>query len=75
MKITKNMKITKEILDKKIKDYEIEANHDLTFREWIEMLEDEFQIEHRDLDNMADDELSPYIFRYFFITCIASSHE
>jgi hypothetical protein len=60
MKITKNMKITKEILDKKIKDYEIEANHDLTFREWIEMLEDEFQIEHRDLDNMADDELDNY---------------
>nr|DAJ54463.1 MAG TPA: hypothetical protein [Caudoviricetes sp.] len=54
------MKITKEILDKKIKDYEIEANHDLTFREWIEMLEDEFQIEHRDLDNMADDELDNY---------------
>lgn len=60
MKITKNMKITKEILDKKIKDYEIEANHDLTFREWIEMLEDEFEIEHRDLDNMADDELDNY---------------
>ena len=54
------MKITKEMLDKKIKDYEIEANHDLTFREWIEMLEDEFQIEHRDLDNMADDELDNY---------------
>ena len=54
------MKITKEILDKKIKDYEIEANHDLTFREWIEMLEDEFEIEHRDLDNMADDELDNY---------------
>ena len=54
------MKITKEILDKKIKDYEIEAKHDLTFREWIEMLEDEFQIEHRDLDNMSDDELDNY---------------
>ena len=54
------MKITKEMLDKKIKDYEIEANHDLTFREWIEMLEDEFEIEHRDLDNMADDELDNY---------------
>lgn len=54
------MKVTKEILDKKIKDYEKEANHDLTFREWIEMLEDEFQIEHRDLDNMADDELDNY---------------
>ena len=48
------------MLDKKIKDYEIEANHDLTFREWIEMLEDEFEIEHRDLDNMADDELDNY---------------
>ncbi|WP_418775920.1 hypothetical protein [Intestinibacter bartlettii] len=54
------MKITKEILDKKIKDYEIEANHDLTFRQWIEMLEDEFEIEHRDLDSMTDDELDNY---------------
>lgn len=35
------MKLTKKLLDKKIKDYEIEANHDLTFRQWIEMLEDE----------------------------------
>lgn len=60
MKITKEIKVTKEMLDKKIKDYEIEANHDLTFREWIEMLEDEFEIEHRDLDNMADDELDNY---------------
>lgn len=60
MKITKEIKVTKEILDKKIKDYEKEANHDLTYREWIEMLEDEFEIEHRDLDNMADDELDNY---------------
>ena len=50
------MKLTKKLLDKKIKDYEIEANHDLTFRQWIEMLEDEFEIEHRDLDSMTDDE-------------------
>lgn len=54
------MKITKEMLDKKIKDYEIEANHDLTFRQWIEMLEDEFEIEHIDLDSMTDDELDNY---------------
>ena len=54
------MKVTKEILDKKIKDYEKEANHDLTYREWIEMLEDEFEIEHRDLDSMTDDELDNY---------------
>ncbi|MFR5366074.1 hypothetical protein [Intestinibacter bartlettii] len=54
------MKLTKKLLDKKIKDYEIEANHDLTFRQWIEMLEDEFEIEHRDLDSMTDDELDNY---------------
>lgn len=38
------MKIIKEMLDKKIKDYEKEAQHDLTFREWIRELEDEFEI-------------------------------
>ena len=54
------MKLTKKLLDKKIKDYEIEANHELTFRQWIEMLEDEFEIEHRDLDSMTDDELDNY---------------
>lgn len=54
------MKVTKEILDKKIKDYEKEANHDLTYREWIEMLEDEFEIEHVNLDKMTDDELDKY---------------
>lgn len=54
------MKVTKEILDKKIKDYEKEANHDLTYREWIEMLEDEFEMEHRDLDSMSDYELDKY---------------
>ena len=60
MKITKEIKVTKEILDKKIKDYEKEANHDLTYREWIEMLEDEFEMKHRDLDSMSDDELDNY---------------
>lgn len=54
------MKVTKEMLDKKIKDYEKEANHDLTYREWIEMLEDEFEIEHVNLDKMTDDELDKY---------------
>lgn len=54
------MKVTKEILDKKIKDYEKEANHDLTYREWIEMLEDEFKMKHRDLDSMSDYELDKY---------------
>ena len=54
------MKITKEMLDKKIRDYEKEANHDLTYREWIEMLEDEFEIEHVSLDKMTDDELDKY---------------
>lgn len=54
------MKVTQEILDKKIKDYEKDANHDLTYREWIELTEDEFKIEHKDLDSMSDDELDKY---------------
>lgn len=54
------IKITKAILDKKIKEFEPEATHDLTFREWIRELENEFEIEHADLDNMTDYELNKY---------------
>lgn len=54
------MKITKEMLDKKIKDYEKNVDHDFTFREWIRGLEDVFEMEHRDLDSMTDDELDNY---------------
>ncbi len=54
------MKISKNILDEKIKKYEKGVTHNLTFRQWIEMLEDEFEIKHRDLDSMSDDELNKY---------------
>ena len=54
------MELSKCILDEEIKKYEKEVTHNLTFRQWIEMLEDEFEIEHRDLDSMSDDELNKY---------------
>ena len=54
------MKITKEILDDKIHKHEEEVNHDLTFREYIRELEDEFYMEHADLDSMTDEELNEY---------------
>jgi len=54
------MKITKEILDDKIHKHEEEVTHDLTFREYIRELEDEFYMEHADLDSMTDKELNEY---------------
>lgn len=54
------MKITKEMLDKKVKDFEDDCNHDLTFREFIIELEDLFKLKHENLDEMTDDELDDY---------------
>ncbi|HBI93842.1 MAG TPA: hypothetical protein DDY58_16240 [Terrisporobacter glycolicus] len=54
------MNITKAILDDKVKTHETGIKHDKTFREWIRDLEDEFNIEHEDLDNMTDEELDRY---------------
>ena len=54
------MEITKEMLDRKIKDFEDGCEHDLTFREFIIELEEELGLEHLNLDNMTDDELNEY---------------
>lgn len=54
------MKITKAILDDKIKDHETGVKYDKTFREWIRDTENEFNIEHEDLDSMTDEELNNY---------------
>lgn len=54
------MKITKAILDDKIHEHEKGVKHDKTFREWIRDLENEFNIEHEDLDSMTDEELNNY---------------
>ena len=54
------MKITKNILDEKIHKYEKGVTHKLTFREYIRELEDEFYMEHADLDSMTDEELNNY---------------
>ena len=54
------MKITKDILDDKIHKHEKFVTHNLTFREYIRELEDEFYMEHADLDSMTDKELNDY---------------
>lgn len=54
------MKITKAMLDDKVSMYEKDVTHDLTFREYIRELENEFEIENEDLDNMTDEKLNKY---------------
>lgn len=54
------MKITKAILDDKIHKHEKGVTHNLTFRQYIRELEDEFEIENADLDSMTDEELDRY---------------
>ena len=54
------MKITKDVLDDKIHKHEKGVTHNLTFREYIRELEDEFYMEHADLDSMTDKELNDY---------------
>lgn len=54
------MKITKAILDDKMHKHEKGVTHNLTFRQYIRDLEDEFNIEHEDLDSMTDEELDRY---------------
>ena len=45
------------MLDKKIRDCEPEYTGNKTHREYIIALEDEFNIPHKDLDSMTDEEL------------------
>lgn len=54
------MQITKSILDDKVSKHEEDVTHDLTFREYIRELENEFELENEDLDNMTDEELNKY---------------
>lgn len=54
------MKITKAILDDKIHKHEEGVTHNLTFRQYIRELEDEFEIANADLDSMTDEELNDY---------------
>ena len=54
------MQITKEQLDKRICDIYDEPGTN-TLREWITECEDEYEIENKDLDNTADEELNKHI--------------
>lgn len=54
------MKISKAILDDKVREHEEGTNHDLTFRQYIQEIEDELHIEHADLDRMTDEALNAY---------------
>lgn len=54
------MKLTKDMLDKKIKDYENDIEHEMTFREWIKKCEDFYELENEDLDSMSDEELQKH---------------
>jgi hypothetical protein len=52
--------LTKENLDKRICDVEGSANEE-TFREFIRNSEEEFGMEHRNLDNLGDEKLNEYL--------------
>ena len=54
------MKLTKDILDKKVKEFEENIEHDMTFREWIRAWEEYLEIEHENLDDMDAGELAGY---------------
>ena len=53
------MKLTKDMLDKKIKEFE-PVEHDMTFREYVVEEENELGIANADLDSMTDEQLSEY---------------
>lgn len=53
------MKLTKGILDKKISECEVNGL-EMTYREWIREIEDEYEFEHKDLDSLSDEELDEY---------------
>lgn len=57
------MKITKEMLDKKICEFEECFGEDMTYRSWIKDWEDWHCLEHKDLDSMSNEELNNY-FKY-----------
>lgn len=54
------MDIRKDILDKKICEFEECSSNTLTYRQWIREYEDFYELEHKDLDAMTDEELKKY---------------
>ena len=54
------MKITKEKLDKKICEFEECSSSTLTYRQWIRDYEEFYELEHKDLGSMTDEELNRY---------------
>ena len=54
------MKLTKDMLDKKVKEFEIGVGHNLTYREWFKRWEEELSIENENLDDMTEEELDNY---------------
>ena len=54
------MDITKDILDRKIIEFEDCYSKTMTYREWIREQEDYYEFEHKDLDSMTNEELKKY---------------
>lgn len=55
------MGISLENLDKRICDVEDGATNEQTYREFINNIEEEFNIDPQRLDEMSDDELVDYL--------------
>lgn len=49
------MKITKDMLDKKICEFEECSSDTLTYRDWIREHEDFYELGNKDLDSMTDE--------------------
>lgn len=54
------MKITKEMLDMKISEFEDCISKTMTYREWIKEYETFYGLEHKYLDSMTSEELNNY---------------
>ena len=54
------MEITKDMLDKKICEFEYYHSKTMTYRGYIRKLEIEYGIEPKNLDAMTDEELNKY---------------
>ena len=54
------MNITKDILDRKMCEFEECYSENLTYRQWIRENEVFYNLEHKDLDSMTDKELKQY---------------
>lgn len=53
------MQITKDMLDRKINECEVDGL-EITYREWIREVEYVYELEHKDLDSLSDEELDNY---------------